>query len=151
MLGAIVLIAGTVATWLAVGATWLATRETRRAAQAQIVASLLDEYSTPEMLAAISIVLRWTPGKPIELNDEFDLARRRVSHHFQKIVALVNNGLLDARLLPMLVPKSEADLFCGPIQEMEMQNNPGYDRSAFERLARLYLGHPNTRPRLPPR
>jgi hypothetical protein len=151
MLGAFVLIAGTVAAWVTVFATWRAARETRRAAQAQIVASLLDEYSTPEMLAAISIVLRWTPGTPIELNDEFDRARRRVSHHFQKIVALVTNGLLDARLLPMLVSKTEADLFCGPIQDIERQNNPGYDRSAFERLARLYLGHPNTRPLLPPR
>ena len=125
-------------------AAWRATDETRRAAQAQLVASLRSEYASSAMLEAIERVKRWHAGSPVTPDGPLDHARRLVSHHFQRIVALSNAGLLEERLMPVVVTKDEADLFCGAVQRIEQEVNPNYDRSAFERLERLYFGHPDS-------
>jgi hypothetical protein len=123
-------------------AAWNAATEARRATQGQFVTSLRREYASPAMLADIELVKSWIAGSPITTDGELDNARRRISHHFQNIVALANAGLLAEQFLPVVVTKDEADLFCGIIQEMERQISPSYDRSAFDRLDRLYFGHP---------
>ena len=144
------LVASIVGAVTALGAVWAANEsrraanQTRLAAQGQLVASLLDAYSQPEILAAIKLVKSHPKNSTISLDSEVDRARRQIVYHFHKVVSLANAGLLDAQFLPTVVTIRDVELLTDVIEPMEASIDSGYDRSTFERLRRLYSGHPPT-------
>ena len=148
--GVVIAAIAALAAWRSARAAEEASKEARRTSQAQLVSTLLTQYSTPEMLKAISTVLKWDRRMPISLDDPFDSARRVVAHHFQNVAKLGQAGLLDEDMMRSVLTKTQVGLYCHILEPMEHHINPGYDRSSFEYLAALYGGRLQL-PYAPPR
>ena len=149
-----------VAAWISAVAARRAAVATERAMQLQLLNSLLDAYSAPEMLNAMMQLRSWFTKHGKRAADEFrrlrqddyaaikeiDLARRRVSHFFQKIHSLHVAGLLDEPTVRMAATKGQVEFFREIIEPLEAAIGLNYDSSSFESLGALYgIG-----PTLPP-
>jgi hypothetical protein len=127
-------------------------KETRDAAQAQLMASLFDAWRDPAMLDAALQLVRWKELRGdqfaevfrrlrIEQNEQvrpIDHARRLVSHHFQKIYSMSKEALLDPRVLRQVADKGQVELYCSMVEPLEAAVRADYDRSSFEYLAALH-------------
>ena len=66
---------------------WIATKETQRAAQGQLMKSILDSYADPEMLEALKRLKVWTDMHGENFAEDFARARveaRTASRDFQE-------------------------------------------------------------------
>jgi hypothetical protein len=156
----VIALATAIASFIAAQAAKSAATQTRRATQAQLVSTLLDSYASPEMLDAMISLRTWV-GKNGTLHaDEFrrlrrddydlvrgvDLARRRVSHFFQKIDALHTLGFLDEPTVRAVATRGQVAFFREVVEPLEAAITVSYDRTSFDRLGALYgIG-----PTLPP-
>jgi len=145
--GAIVLF-----TAVAAFGAWWAARATHIATQAQLLRTLLDDYSNHEMLDAMLKLRRWKQKCGSGFADEFrvlrqnkyddiidlDRARRRVSHHFAKICTLHNAGLCNERLVRVLAVKEQVEFYREIVEPLEAALNSNYDKQCFDYLGSLY-------------
>lgn len=102
-------------------AAFRAVRETRRNTQAQIASALLDTYASADILKDTNRLKKWTMsewalGKFIERRDnqsdeawEVDQSRRRLAHYFQKAAILVDNDLIDRKLLKQVISRKQVE------------------------------------------
>ena len=77
---------------------------------------------------------------------DIDIARRRVSHFFQKVHALHTAGHLDEPTVRIAATKGQVEFFREIIEPLEAAIGVNYDRSSFEGLGALY----GVGPTLPP-
>lgn len=145
------LLAG-IAAWLSAAAAKRAAVATERATQAQLLNSLLDAYSSSEMLSSMMTLRAWGTKHGKHAADEFrrlrqedypsiqdvDFARRRVSHFFQKIYALHAAGHLDEPSVRLAAPRGQVDFFREIIEPLEAAISVNYDRSSFDGLGSMY-------------
>ena len=149
-----------IAAWLSAAAARRAAVATERATQAQLLTSLLDAYSSPEMLSAMMQLRSWFTKHGKRAADEFrrlrqddyasikevDLARRRVSHFFQKVYSLHISGYLDEPTVRIAATKGQVEFFREIVEPLEAAIGANYDRSSFEGLGDMY----GVGPTLPP-
>lgn len=142
-------ITGVVVATLATVAAFWAASEARRAAQSQLVVSLVTHYASRDMLEAIVKAKAWDGKERILEGGEFDVARRVVSHHYQHIASLGEAGFLSRKLLHIVTTQEGVAFFWDVIQPMERHINSEYNRRPFEYLASLYGGEAKLRRMLP--
>lgn len=141
-----------IAAGLSAWAAKRAAKETRTASQLSVMNSLFGSYSDEEMRDALHTLLDWAEehGKSfageyqrlIQQKDpqveDVDKARRRISHHFEKIYALWDVGGLDEKVVRRLATKDQVTLWLNYVEPLEEALNPQYEQSAFRKLGALY-------------
>ncbi len=149
-----------IAAWFSAAAARRAAAATERATQVQTLSALLDAYASPEMLAAMMTLMSWFSENRERSADEFrrlrqddysaikdvDLARRRVSHFFQKVYTLHAAGFLDEASVRIAATRGQVEFFRQRIEPLEAAISANYDRSSFDCLGALY----GVGPTLPP-
>lgn len=130
-----------------------AANEARRAVQAQILSSLLDEYGSLEMRRAIGTLANWYEEQHDKLADslhmfnqkkkdipiELDEARRHVSHYIQKITIMwLRAGLLDKETAMAALDKGQVQIYRELIEPLEWAITASYNRNSFDILGREY-------------
>lgn len=118
-----------------------------------MLAGLLDAYAEPEMLDAMHRLEAWAREHGDRLGDEFrrrriddydsvrelDHARRRVSHHFQKIHTMWRGaGLITENTVRAAATVGQVRLYRQFVEPLEWAVNSDYVRSSFEDLGCLY-------------
>lgn len=148
----VIALVAAVASWRSALAASRASHHAQVAVQANNLAALHDAYASSDMLDAMSKLRSWqnTYGEHFALEfqrrrevdygsvAEIDHARRRVSHHFQKIHALLDAGLLDSSVLPHVASRGQVEFVRGVIEPLEAAISSKYDRSSFDALGALY-------------
>lgn len=134
----------------AIGA-WAAAWATKRAAEAQILLDLLNDYATPEMAEALRTLRSWQEQHGDEFADNWELgmatsdanadavdhARRRVSAYFQNVDELWQNRLISRNTARAAVDKAGLPVLinvCGPL---ERRLNPRVNLGFMRRLRAL--------------
>jgi inorganic triphosphatase YgiF len=154
-----------IAAWLSARAAKRAATETQKATQASLTASLLDSYSSPEMLDGMLRLNDFKTRHGDNFADEFrrlrrddydfirdvDHARRRVSHFFSKIHTLKKLEYLNDNAVKEVATKGQVEFFRHVVEPLEAALNVDYDRSAFESLGRLYGIQPGRLPMANPK
>jgi len=149
---AILTLAATIAAGVSALQAKRAVQETHKSMQTQSVASLLDAYASQEMLDALLKLRCWEEGKGARFAEEFrrrrteeyesvkelDQARRRVSHHFQKIYILYSSGLLDENMVRLVAVKQQVLFYRQVVEPLEEAIGRGHDSSSFDALGELY-------------
>jgi hypothetical protein len=130
-----------------------AANEARRAVQAQILSSLLDEYKSVEMRRAIRTLSDWYDGQHGQLADtlrmfnqkeadipvELDEARRCVSHHIQKITIMwLRSDLLDNNIAMAALDRGKVQIYRELVEPLEWAITSSYNRTSFETLGKEY-------------
>ncbi len=108
-------------------AAFLAANHTKKATQAQLINSLLEEYSSKEMVKKMRILINWKdkycdkndPNKFIDVfkemfsdsikskNNSFrkvDLSRRQLSHYYYRIKSMQEINLFDDKIFNIVLP-----------------------------------------------
>jgi hypothetical protein len=129
-----------------------ASAETRRAAQANLLAQLHAEYASLEMTKAMRNLYRWREDHPedfaetfIDLYkkrdpraDDLDADRRYVYRFFAKIHLLINSNLIDSDFVDLVTFTSVGGRFLTevlePIQEAHgrLITHTNYDKQLFD-------------------
>ncbi len=139
------------ALWAAVAASD-AAKETRQNTRAQIVSSLLDDYSKAETLDAILLLYSWEKQHGDKFLDEFrrlrhaayesvkreDRARRLLAHYFEKVYVLLKNNLINENLARYILSRSQIETMRNVVEPLEEALNPDYESNTFSRLGSLY-------------
>ena len=142
-----------------------AATETKKATQASLIASLIDAYSTSEMLDAMLCLNDFKTCHGDNFADVFhrlrtddynsirqvDHARRRVSHFFIKIHTLKKLEYLNDNAVMEVATKGQVEFFRHVVEPLEAALNVDYDRSAFESLGKLYDIKPGRLPMANPK
>jgi hypothetical protein len=125
---------------LAVG---LSGRETRKAAQSQLVASFLSYYDSREMVESLEKLSHFMAEHPRSyVNDllrgpeELRYARRRVAHYFEAVCTLYQAGYMDEAIVKILAPADQVEMYLR-LEPVEKMDNFHYDESTFTMLADL--------------
>ena len=161
----IILFFTAMATWLSARAAKRAATETQKATKASLIASLLDAYSSSEMLVAMlrlndfktrhggnfADVFRRLRTDDYDSIRKVDHARRRVSHFFNKIHTLKKLEYLNDDAVKEVATKGQVEFFRHVVEPLEGALNANYDRSAFESLGRLYDIQPGPLPMANPK
>jgi hypothetical protein len=148
----IILFFTVIATWRSARAAKRAATETQKATQASLIANLLDDYSSPEMLDAMLRLDEFKNLHGENFADEFrrlridnydlihqvDHGHRRVSHFFNKIYILKKLEYLNDNAVKEVATKGQVEFFRNLVEPLEAALNVDYDRSAFESLGKLY-------------
>ena len=74
----------------------------------------------------------------LEYVAQVDAGRRRVSHYFHQIKALLDCGVVDENFVKKLVKSDQVDTLLDVVQPLEKAKNPDYDHSTFDTFRRLY-------------
>jgi hypothetical protein len=140
-------IAGAVFAAVAATASWVSARATQQATEAQLMASLMNEYSSAEMLKAIRELTEWADRYGDDFvneirrrgaRDYFGPSRRQVSHYFQKVHRLWCRNLITRETVEALVDENQARLYINTLEPLEELANPGYRDTSFRQLGWLY-------------
>jgi len=137
---------------IAAGAACWSAHLTRKATEGQFLKALFDDYAREDILDGMLNLHRWKAEHGNEFSEEFrkrrqkdyesvrvqDEARRRLSHHFQKIYALKNVGVIRDRVVMALATKVQVRFYREVIEPLEEALNPSYDTDSFEYLGGLY-------------
>jgi len=127
--------------------------ETRRAAQANLLAQLHAEYGSAEITAAMRNLHRWREDHPTDFAEKFvelykqrdpladalDSDRRRVYRFFAKVHLLIDYQLIDAALADVVAFAPVGGQFLldvlEPIQEAHGKSitHTGYDKPLFDK------------------
>ena len=133
-----------------------AANETRRAAQAQVLSNLLDEYSSQDMRKAIDALSTWFSehnnsladelrrfnGKQTSIPDDLNDARRKVSHHFQKIhIMELRAELLDKIVAEAALDKGQVQIYRELVEPLEWALTSSYNRTSFDYFGSKYRVH----------
>jgi hypothetical protein len=157
MVGSIASVLGAIAAALAAIGSWASAHAVQRATEAQLLAMLMNEYSSDEMLKAIQELTGWADHHRDNLANElrrrkttdlFGPSRRRVSHYFQKVHTLCQQKLINEATVRALVKEDQARLYIDIVEPLEEVHNARYDDKSFRALGRLYH---LTKRRLPPK
>jgi len=119
-----------------------AAKETSKAAQAQLLASLLDSYARPEFSDAIRELKDWKRVQETRFAEKFrqlkiddydqvakvDNARRLLAHYFQKVWALHSLGYISEAVVKQAVSENQANLLQEYVDPLDWANN----QSSFE-------------------
>ena len=137
--------------WAAIAA-WKATHEAKKTLQAQLVIDITDAYAAPEMLDAMkelrAFERKYCTKSPEEFlkernkdSDEgkrLDHCRRRVSHHFVKILRMKRLKLIDDSFVKEVAPPIQAQFLFEVIEPLQRIINLKYDTSMFDMFRKIY-------------
>ena len=137
----------------AVGA-WKSAKATRRTVLAQIVTQITSTYSSSDMGESIKRLHNWRRkhpqdfaqlfGKglrePNNITEQLDKDRRRVSHYFHQISAMLDCGVVDENFVKKLVKPDQVDTLLDVVEPLLKEKNPDYDHSTFDTFRRIYRG-----------
>lgn len=148
--GAALITAG--AAWRSAVASRRAADETRVATTAQIMSSLLGEYSSAEMSDAMTRLQQFEETHGCQLHHRFlelrgedresyerlNAMRRRMAHYFDKIYRLQRAEYIDDAFVRTVVGQGQVEFYLKVIEPLEKAIDPAYDKSAFEYFAKLH-------------
>ena len=149
-----------IAAWRSATAADRGAEATAKATKTQLLVSLLNSYSSDEMLDAMLILRAWTNSHGERSADQFrrlrqddyanirsvDQARRRASHFFQNIYTLRTAGFLEDSDVRLVATKGQVEFFREVIEPLEAAIGANYDRSSFEYFGGLYGIQPGVPP-----
>ena len=142
----------------------LAARATKRAAEAQVLLNLLNDYAAPDMANALRVLIAWQHQHEDRFINEWwsglkardpraqevDRARRRVTSYFQNVEELHQAGLISRRTLRHAGGKSGLAVLVVVAQELERRLNPKVDLGFVRRLQKLCPEQVWIHTRIPP-
>lgn len=140
-------VAALATTGAAVGA-WRAASEARRAVEAQLLATFLEEYAEPRMHAALQTLREWADANRNE--DQWDIesilrnpaftqmerANRTVKGYFDRVVRLHRQGYVSKSFVDETAHESGIEILFGIIEPVEKKIGEGYDPATFDALRR---------------
>jgi hypothetical protein len=129
-----------------------AARETRRAAEAQVLLNVLTDYAAHDMSDALRLLRDWytkdTKGFAEKWKVDFDnrvpeameidRARRRVTSYFQNLDQLHRQKVISPGTWGAAVDKSGLAVFLVVGQSLERRLSPEVDLSFADRLSKQY-------------
>jgi hypothetical protein len=135
----------------AIGSCKSAT-ETRKTALAQIVIQITSTYSSSDMGESVKNLHNWKKkhpedfaqlfnkglAEPNNITKQLDEDRRRVSHHFHQIEAMLDCGVIDEDFVRKLVKPDQVNTLLDIVEPLEKVKNPDYDHSTFDSFRRIY-------------
>ena len=144
-------------------ASWWSAKETRRAAEGQLLSSLYDDYGNPEMLQSLRILRSWkaSTGSEFEIAwkkrldggdqeaHEVDRARRQVKFYFLRALRLYESGYVSKRFLQEVCAVDGINILYDIVEPLEFALNPAFDKSKFDTLQKL-CGRAGTGRLIPP-
>ena len=110
--------------------------------------NLLRDYSSPEMLEAIRVLVDWKEKNGESFADKWiklaeqgnpdtltvDKARRMVSHYFRRAITLYNGGYVSKSFLKAVCSSSSTGIIFDIVLPLELALNPSFDIDFFEVL-----------------
>ena len=128
---------------------------TENTVKAQIVIQITSTYSSPEMFESVKRLhdfkRKWEPefGKIFQqllenkkhdpkYTAQVDADRRRVSHYFHQISAMLDCGVIDEDFVKKLVKPDQVDTLLEVVEPLEAAKNLDYDHSTFDTFRRIY-------------
>lgn len=139
-------VAATIAAW---GAR-AAARETKRAVEAQLLATFLDQYSEPRMHTALDNLRSWVTRHPDasqwSLSDvledeeyiEVDRSRRIVRSYFDRVVRLRRQRYITKSFVEEIVRDQGIKILFEIIEPLEQATGKDFDSSTYDALRRYY-------------
>lgn len=138
-------------------ATWQSARATQKATEGELLSRFMEEYSDVKMLRALRRLNDWkhTQGenfeekwrKAFEKGEpeavEVDLARRHVSHYFQRALLLHESGYVSQRFVKAVGSVDGINVLYDIVEPLEYALNPAYDKAIFDKLRKI-CGRPKT-------
>ena len=135
----------------AVGA-WKSAKATRKTVLAQIVTQITSAYSSSDMGESVKRLHNWRKEHPQDfaqlfekglrepnnIVEQLDEDRRRVSHYFHQIRAMLDCGVIDEYFVRKLVKPDQVNTLLDIVLPLEEAKNPNIDRSTFEALSKIY-------------
>jgi len=132
-------------------ATFWEARETRKAAEGERLNRFLEKYSETEMLRALrrlrnlehihgkGFAEKWKRSLDKEEPKamEVELARRHVSHYFQRALYLYETGYVSERFVKAVGSYGGIDILYEIVEPLEYELNSDYDRTIFEKLRKI--------------
>jgi hypothetical protein len=153
VVGAAAAVAGAVFTAASAFGSLLAARATKRAAEAQILLDLLNDYAAPDMTDALRILIVWHGQhkepftaaaqwkRDLKAGDpgaqDVDRARRRVTSYFYNADQLREARLISKAILRRAADKSGLAVLVLVLPALERQIDARVDLRFIERLAKL--------------
>ena len=134
-------------------AAWKSAKATRKTVLAQIVIQITGTYSSPEMFESIKNLYDWKRGHGTDFATVFgnrlrdrghadavrlDGDRRRVSHYFHQIRALLDCGVVNENFVKKLVKSDQVDTLLDIVEPLEEAKNSNYDHSTFDIFRKIY-------------
>lgn len=133
-------------------AQWRAVDAQHRAIQAQVLASLMDDYYSTDMLSSMLKLRQFQVSHGAEFARTFgrlrkdnyeevkpvDEARRRVKRYFFKVFFLLESEVVTERFVKMVIVPSSVGFLREIVEPLEVEINRNYERDRFDRFARMY-------------
>jgi hypothetical protein len=144
---------GVLAAFLAALFAALSANETRKTTQAQLMATMLDQYAEDNMLKAIRSwkdfvcssdedhVPRYIKEEEekTDLYKDLDQKRRLISHFFLKVSRLYDKKLIDKKVVESVSHKEKVEFVKYIIEPIEREIHPKlYERYDFEILQKFH-------------
>lgn len=151
-----------IATFFSAIAAFKAAKKTHKNTQAQVIQSLLNEYSSEEMTLSINILrrlhtaygkvkypqefdrlrIRYLEDKATSEEQEqyltWDKSRRRVAHYFEKICTLDHNDLLERQYIDAVANKEQILLYEKLIKPLVHKINKESKLECYDRLKKYH-------------
>ena len=136
----------------AVGA-WKSAKSTKKTVLAQIVMQITSTYSSDEMFESVKKLHNWKRGQGTEFAkvfanrlkerghtdaEQLDGDRRRVSHYFHQIRALLDCGVVNENFVKELVKPDQVDTLLDVVQPLAEAKDPKCDKSTFDLFRKIY-------------
>ena len=136
-------------------AAWRAAKASEKANWAQIAIQITNTYSSPEMFESIKRLYdfkrKWEPdfglifeqllqdqNQDPKYTTQIDSGRRRVSHYFHQIRALLDCGVVNEDFVLKLIKNDQIDTLLDVVEPLEAAKNSEYDRSIFKLFRDMY-------------
>jgi len=114
-------------------AAWKSARATRKTTLAQIVIQITGTYSSSDMGESVKRLHNWRKQHPQDfaqlfekglrepnnITEQLDEDRRRVSHYFHQIRAMLDCGVVDEKFVKKLVKPDQVDTLLDAVQPLE--------------------------------
>jgi hypothetical protein len=139
---------------MAAGGAWKSAKETRKTSLAQILMQITDAYGTDEMLESMKTLRSHKENRERSKKDfatefafnwefhydqvkDLDKHRRRLSHHFHKIILLFDTGFVDESFVKKVVTRAQVDFLFEIIEPLDRAIESSYKPATFGILRKI--------------
>ena len=152
LLSAVGVAAAALFAWRSSKAAGKSVEATENMVKAQIVVQITSTYSSSDMDESIKRLHNWR-GKhpqdfaqlfekglrePNSITEQLDEDRRRFSHYFHQIRAMLDCEVVDESFVRKLVKPDQVDTLLDVVEPLEKAKNPNYDHSTFDLFRSMY-------------
>jgi len=160
--GSLILLAGVIVAAVAAIAAWRSSKAagksveaTKNTVKAQIVMLITGTYGSEKMFESIKKLHDWRRGHGEKFAEVFgsrlkekghtdaeqlDGDRRRVSHFFHQIRAMLDCEVVDENFVKKLIKSNQVDTLLDVVEPLAKAKDPEYDHSTFDTFRRIYRG-----------